>query len=700
MKRDIAWTLLALALGAACGDDAATTDGTTGGADGSGSTGAADGSGGAQSADATGSSGGEEDGTSGGATTGDVGGTDTGSSGGDPTEGGSSTGDETGATLPPTAGTLDQVGGHAGASAIAGGLTFLGLGPRLTVWDHAAAGAPVEIGRGDALDGMVTGVAIRGDRAYVTVDQDLAGTLAIFDIADPTQPTLVSALPYTNAAFSNPTDVLVDAGVLFIADTENGILSFDLTDPDQPVEIDQLLVFGVDDLALVDGHLRFRMSSFFGGFSVGTASHAAGVMTELGQAGLSGQGLDLAYAGADVYQVGLFGFEAFDLEDPTVAEWTFGDETTIGRAVEAAGDAVYVLGASGISVFDVSGPIPVPGDTVLMPLARAVEATSAGATLVGATDLGRGVVLDLAVPLSPAVAATFELPVGTAVTSAALGDGVLVVSDFYTGVRVIDPRDHASVGRYELAEEQPAAEGVAVVGNLAYLADWSSGLDIIDIADPAAPTLVGHASTGGFPSSVEVVGDYAYVGESTGGGALRIVDVSDPTSPDVLGMVPTSKVRDLVVEGGLAYLADEAVFDIGGLRIVDVADPNAPVQLGHYTGCQHALGVALQGTQAYIACASDDSVHVVDVADPRAPAIDVVIGIGALGVGSIAVAGAHLYVGHSAGIIELDATDPAATSVLAEHPAGWAVRRIDIAPDGTVLAAAGPAGLYTITPAQ
>ena len=54
------------------------------------------------------------------------------------------------------------------------------------------------------------------------------------------------------------------------------------------------------------------------------------------------------------------------------------------------------------------------------------------------------------------------------------------------------------------------AEGVAVVGNYAYVVD-SSGLRVINVANPAAPAEIGFYDTPGSAYDVAVAANYAYV---------------------------------------------------------------------------------------------------------------------------------------------------------------------------------------------
>ena len=70
------------------------------------------------------------------------------------------------------------------------------------------------------------------------------------------------------------------------------------------------------------------------------------------------------------------------------------------------------------------------------------------------------------------------------------------------------------------------AEDVAVDGTHAYLADYTAGLQIIDISNPANPRQVGVNKTGGATWSVAVSGQYAYVADNYTG--LNVINVSNP----------------------------------------------------------------------------------------------------------------------------------------------------------------------------
>ena len=135
-----------------------------------------------------------------------------------------------------------------------------------------------------------------------------------------------------------------------------------------------------------------------------------------------------------------------------------------------------------------------------------------------------------------------------------------------------------------------SARGVYVSGDYAYVADYSSGLAVIDISDPTNPGTPVYESTTGNAFGVYISGDYAYMAHESG---LAVIDISDPTNPGTLdNELTTDQAVGVYVSGFYAYVADYnsglAVIKIR--KRVDMEDPiitDAPSDLtveSGYTG--------------------------------------------------------------------------------------------------------------------
>ena len=119
------------------------------------------------------------------------------------------------------------------------------------------------------------------------------------------------------------------------------------------------------------------------------------------------------------------------------------------------------------------------------------------------------------------------------------------------------------------------AYSVAVAGNHTYVADGASGLQVVDITNPASPTIVGSVDTPGYAFGVAVVGNHAYVADYYSG--LQVVDISNPASPAIVGSVDTpGEAQGVAVAGTHAYVADY----FSGLQILPAQCPApTPVEI-------------------------------------------------------------------------------------------------------------------------
>jgi hypothetical protein len=239
------------------------------------------------------------------------------------------------------------------------------------------------------------------------------------------------------------------------------------------------------------------------------------------------------------------------------------------------------------------------------------------------------------------------------------------------------------------------ATAVAVAGKYAYLT-YSCGvycyspLDVIDISDPAAPTLVGATRVSWGTAGIAVQGSYAYTtGYYANPNYLRAVDVSDPANPfsaaafTLAGAHPQA----VAVQGPYAYMLD---YGTNTLEVIDVSNPSASAFSGDQNTSPSSLpllgststdagpsSVALQGHYAYVVNAVGGTVEAIDLADPAHPSVVGRVNLGATGASGrsysgIAVQGSFAYVAdHNANALKvIDVSNPANPSVVASVPAG------------------------------
>jgi hypothetical protein len=210
--------------------------------------------------------------------------------------------------------------------------------------------------------------------------------------------------------------------------------------------------------------------------------------------------------------------------------------------------------------------------------------------------------------------------------------------DFKNVVRIVDISNPAQPVVRGSFDDVLMANGVAIQGNYAYVADWFyvtntfrpldsalnqlKGLAVLDISNPNNPVLVGtYNTTHSSIYDVRVSGTRAYL--SCAGQGLEVLDVSNPAQPTRIGgFYSPGALRIMTKAGNRMYAVDE----FNGFTILDVSNPEAtPAVLGVYRtplDYKHlgAWSVQLRDNLAYLA-AGHGGVHVVNVANPAVPAL-------------------------------------------------------------------------------
>jgi hypothetical protein len=183
--------------------------------------------------------------------------------------------------------------------------------------------------------------------------------------------------------------------------------------------------------------------------------------------------------------------------------------------------------------------------------------------------------------------------------------------------------------------------GLWVSGNYAYTISFVDGcgncsssyagiLSIVDVSNPASPTIIGSTNTGTVGvhvADIKVVGNYAYVsGQSTDQNPplsqVLVFDVSNPASPHLLSSLPVKhSPQGLDVEGSYWY---QTIYDGNALDIFDISNPSSlsPVGSASLVGTCKPQDVTVEGTTAYVACYTSSSVAVVDVSNPASPTVE------------------------------------------------------------------------------
>jgi hypothetical protein len=225
---------------------------------------------------------------------------------------------------------------------------------------------------------------------------------------------------------------------------------------------------------------------------------------------------------------------------------------------------------------------------------------------------------------------------------------------------------------------------IAVDGNFAYVISECgdscfSPFDVLGVADPSNPTLLGHSTISWSSRGIVVRGNRAYTtGFTANPNYVRVIDVTDPTKALTLNAFQGEFTSPLgiFVLGPYAY-----VTDYGGdkLDIVDIANPALIPPQDYYEGGPFpdlplagtvATGagpssVAVAGSYAYVLDARSNTLQVFDVSNPKAPSLVSATGLGRQAgqavFSALDVVGSTVYIANDAtnSLQVVDATDPA-----------------------------------------
>jgi hypothetical protein len=288
----------------------------------------------------------------------------------------------------------------------------------------------------------------------------------------------------------------------------------------------------------------------------------------------------LVTSGFDFSRGSLGALHIVDVADPAQPIWlgTF-ELTRPAWGVAASGDYAYVANeAAGLVIVNLSDPTS--------PVRVGEFNTSESACDVCLVDhlayVADGqaglVIIDVSNPASPQRVGGLDA-LGEAQQVVVSGNYAYLADRFWNGVaemqpygalRIVDISDLANPKLVGQNQTEGQAWSVAVAGHFAYVG--ADALEVFDVSDPVNPRRIGSYSPGG---AVAVEGHRAFIANFQSG--LHVLDIFDPTLPHALGTTSCAGYpRGLAVAGRLAYVSAQTYNPNAtgvGLQIFDVGLP-------------------------------------------------------------------------------------------------------------------------------
>lgn len=168
---------------------------------------------------------------------------------------------------------------------------------------------------------------------------------------------------------------------------------------------------------------------------------------------------------------------------------------------------------------------------------------------------------------------------------AAVGDLAYITSR-QEGVHVVGLQDPANLALLGLVP-LPGAHRIHVAGTLAFVAvragaspASTSGLTLLDLADPARPRVLSHFATDADPTAVFASGSRVYL--TFGSMKLVVIDVGNPSMPVLLREIGlTSRADGITVRPPHVFLTDSFG---AGLQVLDLGVAGEPQVLQNLAG--------------------------------------------------------------------------------------------------------------------
>lgn len=444
----------------------------------------------------------------------------------------------------------------------------------LLIVDVAAPGAPVEVGRLDT-PGFAYGIAVSGGTAYLA--EGWSG-VRVIDVGNPSQPKALGRYESPSWAL----DVALDGNRLYVADANTGIRVLDVSNRTNPTELGALAAIGdhVQQIAIQQNLALI-------------ADRAEGVKV-----------VDVTRADAPT-QVGAF------------RPMSFADGVAVGGGyayVAAAAQGLRIIELTDVHRLREAGAFAI--DEGLLANVVTVDKKFAHVNLFGRSQA----MVDVADP-AHATGVTSRLPFGT-VRNQVVHGGVLVTANEW-GLRLVnisDPRSPCELsfmnftGKGEEGNglDDPISMGLAMSGNLAYVAASTGGVWIVDLSDPRVPVKVGqYTESVSQPATqalrfddIAIDGTTAYAATvAFGRASVRVLDLSDPHRPRARGSYALPAELGGLTGPFLALAQNTLLVADGaaGLLALDVSNPDGPTLKGRTTFAGDASAVVVDERFVYVA---------------------------------------------------------------------------------------------------
>ncbi len=503
-------------------------------------------------------------------------------------------------------------------------------------------------------------IAVSGDRAYV-VNGVVNDGFAIVDISNPFNPVLTGTykpvIPWLERI--RIVGIQAEENFVYLAETgthhNNGLIIVDTSEPSNPQRIGYfkspdnpvnlslsgktIYLFNYFAETLVLDVTEPTSPQFAGSFKTPGNARAIDISTPYAYVADGNSGLAILKLENIVPPKLLSSFDVFgatydvftkdniayltaekagliilDVTNPSTPEFISSYDTHgSAKAVYVSGNIAYLaVGNNGLTIVDITDP-PSPallGTLDLNADVQSVFVEGNTAYLLSPYEGSGLYTVDVSDPSTPLLSGFYETP-GNAFGIYVL-NSIAYIADGKGGLSIADTSNPASPSFLGYFKEN--TKRVFVEGNIAYAASGSgSDLFIIDVSDPASPTVISSLEIEQGDKDIYVSASKAYI--TTRNGNLFIVDISDLSSPAVLS---TLEIASRFIPNAVSVSGNKAYISAGGFSIIDVADSANPLLIGKYDTAGSIRTIAINENVVYVA-QKNSNLKILDISSPEKP---------------------------------------------------------------------------------
>jgi len=479
---------------------------------------------------------------------------------------------------------IGQSGGSIKTVFAQGNYAYAGLGSRLAIFDVSDPANPQQVGQSELLPQVVNQVIASGNYAYVLAER----AIYTFDVSNPTN--VIPLGNYTTPEHTETIDFLGD--YIYLIDKETGLYVIDVHNPASPVLAGQYDTVKMtydpeDDYYMGDWAYDMRVVNGYAYVASSDSLQIIDVSNPSTPIKIGSYDEFLFYSpleyvevkGNYAYITHLETLDIIDVSNPAtpslVTSYEFDSDYI--PALHLADNYIYVAYSTfnyenpNIDIIDISDPTnPNRVGQYNSDIYEIYDIyVTNGYVYIASEFLEIGNVSSSATPTLVGK----NIPFANTFSEVMVANNqAYIIDDQYFQIfSTNDANNPNLIGKYNI--NNPRA--VDIIGNYAYIVDYSDGLFILDISAPTNPVLVSNYTQLSRSQMIKVIGSYAYVAAN----GLQVIDISDPTNPNLVGSYNSSNGFNFDIVNNYAYflnLYEEYV------EIIDISDPSKPNEVAEY----------------------------------------------------------------------------------------------------------------------